>query len=185
MGRFTSVQTYTDTSADKRTLSYDQARGSSTGDQPQKQQQQLTTEKVINPYGSTAGAGSGEFHMYRQARTREMIRQAALQQTAEEETDARAFALQVQRNEQECKQRTEKRRMKRQKQKNTKARKRNLEQAGIVVVERQVVIATEDDDEDEEEFSYIPEKDQLEETKDDENDDSTKTETLAQEAALC
>lgn len=155
MGRFSSVQTYTDTASDKRTIPYEQVVKNA----PQ-QQQSVQPEKVVNPYGSTAGAGSGEFHIYRQARAREMQRQAVLQQTAQQQEEARAFALKVQQEQEECAARTAKRRAKRLKQKSAKARKRNLEQAGVVL-ERPGV--TEDDDEDEEEFVYVPEKNVSEE----------------------
>lgn len=171
MGRFSSVQTYTDTASDKRTVPYEQARGSGSNDK--QTIKSVQPEKVVNPYGSTAGAGSGEFHIYRQARAREMQRQAHLQQTAEEQEEARAFALKVQQEEEECAARTAKRRAKRQKQKNSKARKRNLEQAGIVL-EAPVITTTSVD---EEEFVYVPEQDQLKETNGNEKDVPVNTET--------
>jgi hypothetical protein len=40
--------------------------------------------QVVNPYGSTAGAGSGEFHVSRHARSREMMR---IQQLDEEDLE--------------------------------------------------------------------------------------------------
>ncbi len=113
-----------------------------------------TGEKVVNPYGSTAGAGSGEFHIYRQARAREMQRQAQLQLSAQEQAAAREFEEQRQRDAEECAARTEKRKRKREKQKEAKLRKRNLEQAGIVV---EKVEAEEPTAEEEEEFVYISE----------------------------
>ncbi|GAX13191.1 hypothetical protein FisN_17Hh121 [Fistulifera solaris] len=148
MGRFSSVQTYTDTASDKRTVPYEQVKAASsttTSVQP---------EKVVNPYGSTAGAGSGEFHIYRQARAREMQRQAQLQLSAQEQAAAREFEEQRQRDAEECAARTEKRKRKREKQKEAKLRKRNLEQAGIVV---EKVEAEEPTAEEEEEFVYISE----------------------------
>ncbi|GAX20171.1 hypothetical protein FisN_17Lh121 [Fistulifera solaris] len=151
MGRFSSVQTYTDTASDKRTVPYEQVKPlttTTTSVQP---------EKVVNPYGSTAGAGSGEFHIYRQARAREMQRQAQLQRTAQEQAAARAFEQQRQRDAAECAARTEKRKRKREKQKEAKLRKRNLEQAGIVVVENAETEERNNVEEADEEFVYIPE----------------------------
>ena len=158
MGRFSSVQTYTDTASDKRTVSYEQARGSAAEG---KVKAGVQPEKVVNPYGSTAGAGSGEFHIYRQARAREMQRQAHMQLTAQELDEAAAFALQVQQEEEECAARTAKKRSKRQKQKESKLRKRNLEQAGIVLEKVPVSTTVAGD---EEEFVYVPEKDKADET---------------------
>jgi hypothetical protein len=145
MGRFSSVQTYTDTASDKRTVPYEQVKAASSTTT-------VPPEKVVNPYGSTAGAGSGEFHIYRQARAREIQRQAQLQQSAQEQALALEFEQQRQRDEAACAARTEKRKRKREKQKEAKLRKRNLEQAGIVVREAEVeepTAAAED-------FVYVP-----------------------------
>ena len=44
---------------------------------------ELETEAVINVMGSTAGAGSGDFHMYRGYRTKEMARLKDFEQRIE------------------------------------------------------------------------------------------------------
>ena len=51
---------------------------SSSSSVPSSSSSRVITEKVLNPYGSTAGAGSGEFHTYRHGRTRELSRLSAM-----------------------------------------------------------------------------------------------------------
>ena len=56
MGRYSSVQAYADSNSNMRSVSYEQATGSS-----EVKKGAVKAEKVSNPYGSTAGAGSGEY----------------------------------------------------------------------------------------------------------------------------
>eukprot|EP00339_Tiarina_fusa_P003781 CAMPEP_0117078338 /NCGR_PEP_ID=MMETSP0472-20121206/55234_1 /TAXON_ID=693140 ORGANISM="Tiarina fusus, Strain LIS" /NCGR_SAMPLE_ID=MMETSP0472 /ASSEMBLY_ACC=CAM_ASM_000603 /LENGTH=99 /DNA_ID=CAMNT_0004805039 /DNA_START=114 /DNA_END=409 /DNA_ORIENTATION=- len=69
MGRYSSVQAYADNNSNVRSISYEEATGSK-----DKKGGAVKAEKVSNPYGSTAGAGSGDFHVYRHARAREAMR---------------------------------------------------------------------------------------------------------------
>lgn len=77
----------------------------------------LVTERVRNVMGSCAGAGSGEFHLYRHARRTEMLRVEAMDKAAEEaELDAE-FAERVERKRKECQAKTLKNAAKRAKKK--------------------------------------------------------------------
>lgn len=88
-------------------------------------------EKVNNPYGSTAGAGSGEFHVYRHARAREMERLRHLDEEEREKELDEQFASTVAKYNEEVEKKTAQRRKKRQRYKEAKMRKKNLEKAGI------------------------------------------------------
>lgn len=92
MGRYTTVQTYTDQDAKVAAISYSTATtvssSSSSADaleavaagagglEPAKQpevpsdESKFHTNRVENVSGSSAGAGSGDFHMYRASRRR-------------------------------------------------------------------------------------------------------------------
>mmetsp|Transcript_34746 Transcript_34746/g.68362 ORF Transcript_34746/g.68362 Transcript_34746/m.68362 type:complete len:260 (-) Transcript_34746:86-865(-) len=89
MGRYTTVQTFADNNPSMRSIPYDQAAGkapapptdpSADASAPAtaKKPGRVIVERVVNPYGSTAGAGSGEFHVYRAARAREQTRLRAM-----------------------------------------------------------------------------------------------------------
>ena len=71
MGRYTTVQAYADNNPNMRAMDYHQATGtaapvaaSASAAPPPADCGPVKTEKVGNPYGSTAGAGSEEFHVY-------------------------------------------------------------------------------------------------------------------------
>jgi hypothetical protein len=95
----------------------------------------VKADKVINPYGSTAGAGSGDFHVYRHARSREMARWKALDEEEEKQELESQFEEELKscKNEQERK--TARNRRKRQREKTAKLRKKNLKAAGIEIDE--------------------------------------------------
>ena len=55
-----------------------------------KKKERITVNKVHNVYGSSAGAGSGEFHTYRNLRRKEMFRVERMErEAAKEEKDVR------------------------------------------------------------------------------------------------
>ena len=85
MGRYTTVQAFADNNPNMRSVDYAQATGTAAASSgsasaaggpavANANRGPVQAEKVDNPYGSTAGAGSGEFHVYRHARAREMAR---------------------------------------------------------------------------------------------------------------
>lgn len=159
MGRYSSVQAYADNNANVRSISYDQATG---GKGAVLANQKVTAEKVVNPYGSTAGAGSGEFHVYRHARAREMARWKELDAQEAQEKAEETFTSQLQADQSKEAEKTARRRKKRQREKEAKLRKKNLKASGIL--DR----LAEQDEEDgplpnsaakvnaDEEFTYIP-----------------------------
>ncbi|KAG7396398.1 hypothetical protein PHYBOEH_002318 [Phytophthora boehmeriae] len=88
MGRYTTTQTFSDQDAQGAAVSYDAAATpseSSTApaatDKPKKgDDSKLQINRVDNVSGSSAGAGSGDFHTYRAARRREMERVAKMEE---------------------------------------------------------------------------------------------------------
>jgi Protein of unknown function (DUF1168) len=173
MGRFSQVQAFADNHNAVRKVTYEQVSGTTTTDAAKAY---MPPEKVVNPYGSTAGAGSGEFHVYRHARNRELQRQKGMELSAVEESMDAAYQAQLEQNRAWEEERTAKRRKKRERLKNAKRRKQNLAKAGILL---QSVGATEadSDDDDDDEFEYTPGeawKDDAPEKKDDESKPSVK-----------
>mmetsp|Transcript_37007 Transcript_37007/g.110826 ORF Transcript_37007/g.110826 Transcript_37007/m.110826 type:complete len:240 (-) Transcript_37007:193-912(-) len=151
MGRYTTVQAYSDTNQNTRSVSYEQATGSASS-----KTGAVKAEKVDNPYGSTAGAGSGEFHVYRHARAREMARMKQLdEEEAEQKADA-AFEEKVSSWKNEEDQKTEKRRRKRQREKEAKLRKKNMKLGGVGVENAMDNGFAKGSGEEEEEFDYTP-----------------------------
>ena len=105
-----------------------------------------------NPYGSTAGAGSGEFHVYRHARAREMMR---MQELDEEEAKLQAdkeFYTKLQTDREILQKKTEQRRKKRQREKEAKLRKKVMKLNGLKVT------TTEEENQhsEDKEFEYTP-----------------------------
>ena len=110
----------------------------------------VTAEKVNNPYGSTAGAGSGDFHVYRHARAREAERWKQMNQEEREKELEDEYLKTLEANRVEEEQRTALRRKKRQRQKEAKLKKKNLALSGIILNEQR------DLDEQDDEFTYTP-----------------------------
>lgn len=142
MGRYSSVQAVSD-QQNTRTTTYEQEKASSST---------VVTEKVHNPYGSTAGAGSGEFHIYRHARAREIERLKALDETEQEKIEDEKFQNKIEEWKSEEEKRLSKKRKKRQREKAAKMRKKNLTLNGVNLGgENQ-----EEDKVDDDEFEYTP-----------------------------
>ncbi len=137
-------------------------------------------KKVVNPYGSTAGAGSGEFHVYRHARAREMQRLATLDEEEDAQMMEQEYQTTLDRYKTEEEERTEKRRKKRKREKEAKMRKKNLKLAGIIGdgnsgsgnsgTANDITTATNTAVE-QEEFTYIPVNDKKKKDNDDKNQD--------------
>lgn len=111
MGRYTTVQTFADNNPSVPKVAYEAAALASsklvdedkgtfgTG---------VTVEKVNNVMGSTAGAGSGDFHTYRHGRRREADRMESMEKKAVEDGKEDAFAARVEAKRKECEERTRK-----------------------------------------------------------------------------
>ncbi|KAK9842713.1 hypothetical protein WJX74_001096 [Apatococcus lobatus] len=78
--------------------------------------------RIQNVMGSNAGAGSGEFHMYRQARRREMMRQARFETEAIAQAEKDDYEMRQQRLREQEDTRTAKRKQKREKKRARKKR---------------------------------------------------------------
>nr|CAD7572415.1 unnamed protein product [Timema californicum] len=72
---------------------------------------------VRNVMGSSAGAGSGEFHVYRHLRRKEYARQKFIQEKAEKDLLEEAYHKKLEENQQTAVERTAKKRRKRLKKK--------------------------------------------------------------------
>jgi Protein of unknown function (DUF1168) len=152
MGRYSSVQAYADNHTGVRKVPYEQASGGGGGGEVKGG---VKPEKVVNPYGSTAGAGSGDFHVYRHARNRELQRQQHMDLTAAEQEAEELFRRNQEENKEWEEERTAKRRKKRERQKNVKKRKQNLAKAGINV-HASAFADEQGGNDNEDEFQYTP-----------------------------
>ncbi len=94
-------------------LSYEEARGSAAaadGSAPGK----VSVQRVNNVTGSTAGAGSSTFHIYRHLRREEEERLAKMDASAADVAERAAFDEKLAKNEAEAEERTKKRRRQRE-----------------------------------------------------------------------
>ncbi len=70
------------TEKDAKVISYEEATGGK--GEGEKKDGKVKLQKVMNVMGSNAGAGSGEFHEFRNGRRKEMFRLQALDREYEE-----------------------------------------------------------------------------------------------------
>ncbi|XP_044026366.1 PRKR-interacting protein 1 homolog [Siniperca chuatsi] len=98
-------------------------------DRPKEWNPRAPPEFVRDVMGSSAGAGSGEFHVYRHLRRREYQRQDFLDKMADKQNEDLEYLDKVKQNKQAAEERTAKRRKKREKlkQKKLMAKKAKLE----------------------------------------------------------
>ena len=129
MPKYSTVQAYSDNSANVQTVSYEQASGSGGGSSSKGGA--VRPEKVVNPYGSTAGANSGDFHLYRQTRAREMERMKQMTEEEKERQKDLEFQNKLKKDREEEERKTDKKRKKRQRHKEAKMRRKMLAKAGI------------------------------------------------------
>ncbi|KAG0256401.1 hypothetical protein DFQ27_005757 [Actinomortierella ambigua] len=96
---------------------------------PERAQKRVTDPQNVKNYikniqGSSAGAGSGEFHVYRAVRRREYTRLKNMELESKEEREKREFEEKVEAKRREDEERTEKNRAKRQKRKQRSKKKK-------------------------------------------------------------
>ncbi|GLH14600.1 uncharacterized protein GBIM_18960 [Gryllus bimaculatus] len=98
---------------------------------------------VRNVMGSSAGAGSGEFHVYRHLRRKEYARQKFIQEKAEKELRDDEYHMKLEENRRLAEERTAKKRAKRLKKKQKQNKK--LKQATNMVKSKSKDIASDSD----------------------------------------
>ncbi|KAK6638418.1 hypothetical protein RUM44_008847 [Polyplax serrata] len=96
-------------------------------ERPKEKNMSHVPEFIRNVMGSSAGAGSGEFHVYRHLRRKEYARQKFIQQKSEKEILDEAYKRKLEENARLAEERTAKKRAKRLKKKEKqKARGKKL-----------------------------------------------------------
>ena len=117
MGRYSSVQTFSDqrTKVVPGDAVYKDSAGAGAG-----APRAARPEKVETVMGSNTGAGSCEFHLYRAARSREIMRLETIESTAKKAEDSAAFAAKVETNKRAAEERTKKNAEKRKRRKQKK-----------------------------------------------------------------
>uniref|UniRef100_A0A7S1BLJ7 Uncharacterized protein n=1 Tax=Corethron hystrix TaxID=216773 RepID=A0A7S1BLJ7_9STRA len=179
MGRYTTVQTFADNNPAMRSIPYDQATGtlpsssaalpsgpsaslgtensgSGNSASPDLKSNRVFTERVVNPYGSTAGAGSGEFHVYRAARGREMARLDAIDVAEVEAQSSMAYDTKMRVERDSIERLAAKRRRKRERQ---RVAKRRATAIGSVLGQSKAKgtgVTTTATGEDQKDFTYTP-----------------------------
>lgn len=108
-----SYETYSDTNVKVDTTSYGPSGNNNNGNQPKK----LVVEKVVNLMSSIAGAGSGEFDLYRAARKRERDRLDELEKEEKKRIESEAIAKKMEINRMEAELRVKKNAEKRKRRK--------------------------------------------------------------------
>ena len=111
MGRFSSMQTFADTNVKSQPVSYEQAAAAPSSSA------RVIVPKINNTAGSSAGAGSSEFHNYRKLRRWENDRMEAMDEEEKRLAIESAFRAKVAANEAEAADRTRKRAEKRKRHK--------------------------------------------------------------------
>ncbi|KAM9355415.1 PRKR-interacting protein 1 homolog [Pholidichthys leucotaenia] len=97
-------------------------------DRPKEWNPRAPPEFVRDVMGSSAGAGSGEFHVYRHLRRREYQRQDFLDKMSEKQNKDQEYLDKVEQNKQAAEERTAKRRKKREKLKQKKLLAKKVKQ---------------------------------------------------------
>lgn len=104
-------------------------------------------EFVRNVMGSSAGAGSGEFHVYRHLRRKEYARQKYIDQSAVQDQLDVEFRERVERNRREAEERTAKKRAKRQRRKQKQKERKTTGKSGPEAARTEDESSSDEDDE--------------------------------------
>merc|ERR1712018_788804 len=107
-------------------------------------------ESVYNVMGSSAGAGSGEFHVYRQIRHKEFARQKHIEELKSKDELNAAYHAKLEENKREADEKTAKKRAKRQKKKMNKNKNKN-KKAKVVETKKEKSETEEESEEEAEE----------------------------------
>jgi hypothetical protein len=128
----------------------------------------VKVERITNISGSSAGAGSGEFHNYLGIRKRERERLEGIEKLSKEEEERKEFIAKIQQNKEEAEMRTEKNRLKRMKMKDRKKKNKgralSKESTSNINANTENNKNDDSDNEEEEEKDDIKENEQLAET---------------------